>query len=162
MLLATFLAYGTTPDLAKLRSDFRKASSDESAAEQLLENLKTTKSRDPLQEGYLAATEALMAKYAFIPTSKYSWCKRAISRFETAIQSAPENLELRYLRIAVEANLPSFLNMSGDVETDKKKIMQLLPSSQDADLNRDAANLLLSLQLCTKNEEAIICKYVQR
>ena len=72
----------------------------------------------------------------------------------------PANLEIRYLRIAVEINLPSILNMSNDIDTDKKKIFELLPRSTDIQLNRDVARFLIDKKLCTPEQRVSLEKII--
>lgn len=146
--------------LSYVRSEFKKATDNEETAEQLLVYLKKSPERDALIEGYLAATEALMAKYAFLPTTKYSRCSTAMKGFKKAIDMDPANLEIRYLRIAVEINLPSILNMSNDIDTDKKKIFELLPRSTDIQLNRDVARFLIDKKLCTPEQRVSLEKII--
>jgi hypothetical protein len=159
-LLLTISLFAQAPTVATLRADFKKAADDESAATSLLEKLQRVVPQTPLIIGYTAATETILAKHAFMPTSKYSWCKKGINRFKVAIAGDPDNLEIRFLRIAVEANLPGFLNMSGDVPADKQKIMTLLPASTDKALNKDVAEFLIKQHLCTGAEESALKKYL--
>jgi len=142
--------------IEKVRLDYRNAVENESVAKQLLEELQHSGNQNVLFMGYQAATEALMAKHAFMPTSKYSWCKKAMSHFEQAIAAAPENLEIRYLRLAVEVNLPSILGMSDDIPADKQQIIRLLPRSENTGLNKEVIKFLLDRKLCTSYEEETI------
>lgn len=154
--LLLFLSMGQSLlaiSLDAIRIDFKKAAQDETAARQLLTSIQNSGNKDALFIAYQAATEALMAKHAFLPTSKYSWCKRAMNTFNIAVGASPENMEIRYLRIAVEVNLPAMLGMSGDIAADKNKILQLLPSSKEKTLNKDVIQFLLDRHLCTAAEE---------
>jgi hypothetical protein len=159
-LLFFTAAIAETSSLLSLRTDFKKAADDEAVANALYEKLQRTTPKTPLITGYMAATETILAKHAFLPTSKYSWCKKGINRFKEAVAADPENLEIRYLRIAVEANLPGFLNMSGDVTADKQKILTLLPLSTDKSLNKDVAGFLIKQHLCTSAEESALKKHL--
>lgn len=147
-------------DMNDIRSKFAKAADDEAVASSLIEQLKACKEKSGLVTGYLAATEAFMGKHAFLPTTKYSWCKRSETDFENAVAQEPANLEIRYLRLAVETNLPSFLNMSKHIEVDKRSVIRLLPNSTDPSLNSKTAKLLLDQKTCTKEEAIILRRYV--
>jgi hypothetical protein len=157
LVFASLVSYQIpAQSIETIRLKFRKAAENEAIAKDLLSSLQHSGNKDPLILGYLAATEALMAKHAFLPTSKYSWCKRAMNDFSNAIHMAPENLEIRYLRIAVEVNLPSLLGMSGDIKEDKTMIVLLLPRSKDSELKKNAVQLLLDNKLCSTSEESAL------
>ena len=146
----------TVLTIEKVRLDYRNAVDNESVAKQLLDEIQRSGNQNILFMGYQAATEALMAKHAFMPTSKYSWCKKAMNHFEQAIAAAPENLEIRYLRLAVEVNLPSILGMSDDIPADKQQIIRLLPRSENTGLNKEVIKFLLDRKLCTPSEQETI------
>jgi hypothetical protein len=147
--------------LPDVRQKFLLAADDEDVATALVGSLKSCTDKSGIITAYLGATEALMGKHAFMPTSKYSWCKKAMADFENAVSKDPENLEIRYLRLAVESNLPSFLNMSQHIQQDKVKSLQLLKSSADKELNRKVATLLLDRKICTKSEESQLQQHIQ-
>lgn len=111
---------------------------------------------------YIGAAESLMAKHVFMPMSKYHWCLKALEKFKEAIAASPGNLEIRYLRLAIQVNLPSILHMSGDIPEDKQKILSLLPSSTDESLNHDISTFMLQHRhLCTPSEQEILKTYVR-
>ncbi|MFM9028236.1 MAG: hypothetical protein ACKOQ6_09585 [Bacteroidota bacterium] len=152
--------YCSACSIEDIRSRFAKAAEDEKTAAGLLETLKNCPQKSALITGYIGATEALMGKHAFMPTSKYSWCKKSETDFNSAVIKDSENLEIRYLRFAVESNLPSFLNMSKHVDEDKSKMIQLINSSNDKTINRKVARLLLDSKMCTKPEEAQLKRHL--
>lgn len=151
----------TDPALLGLRAGLKKAEVSESDALRFYDQLLQTRPQTPMTEGYLAATEGLLAKHAFLPTTKYSRCKQSLERFSKAIAADPKNLELRYLRLAVETNLPGFLGMSGDVSTDRTVAMQMLPTCSDQWLRRGLARLLLEKGSCTSTETESLRKYLE-
>lgn len=144
----------------RLRKEYKSAVADEGRATALLEKLRATPSKDALTYGYIAATEALLAKFAFLPTTKYSLCKRSMEDFRLAVAADPENLEIRYLRLAVQVSLPSFLDMSNDIDADRKKALFLLPVSLDRMLQKDVARLLIDQRLCTPAESVRLRTYL--
>ncbi len=139
----------------ELRNQFEEACKDEKAANDLFQSLIETKQPSPLVSGYSGAVEAVLARYNLNPLQKYRFCKNGLSKLSSAIETTPASIELRYLRLIVEYNLPSFLSMSEHIDEDKNAILTMIKNSSDSDLNQRIANFLLSSNLCS-NEEKII------
>jgi hypothetical protein len=55
---------------------------------------------------------------------------------EDAIHSKPDNIELRFLRFAIQSEIPFFLGYNDAVEMDKKIILKAFPYIIDEDLRR--------------------------
>lgn len=160
LLLVLSGSLSSACNIDEIRARFSKAADDEKTASSLLETLKNCPQKSSLITAYIGATEALMGKHAFLPTSKYSWCKKSESDFGSAVTKDPESLEIRYLRFAVESNLPSFLNMSKHVDEDRKKMMQLIGSSTDKSMKPKVARLLIDSKTCSKQEEMQLQRYL--
>lgn len=144
---------------AEIRTQFDSACTDRKKAELFLNNL-SVHGNSPLIEGYSAATETIMARFCFNPFEKYRYCKNGMERLNRTISKSPATLELRYLRIVLQYNLPKFLNLSGHIEEDKKSILRLIRHSDDHDLNRRVAVFLTKNKLCSESETAAIQKYL--
>lgn len=141
-----------------VRADFELAAEDENKAEQLLKIL-SGKLTNPLLIGYRAAAEAMMGKYASAPWNKYSYCKQAMKSFSEAVSGDSGNIEIRYLRIAIQVHLPSFLHMSENIEEDKEVILANIDKSKDKILNRKIATFLLKQAICTEQENKLLRNY---
>lgn len=83
---------------------------------------------NPLLLAYKASATALKGKYAISPVSKVRYAKKALSQLDSLLDHHEKNTEIIFLRLAIEQNIPSFLNMSPHVEEDKESIMLHLPS----------------------------------
>ena len=59
------------------------------------------------------------------------------------------NLELHFLRFAVQTNIPSFLPYTGDIEYDKKYIFLNLGKSKDKDLIKRIILYLSQTKYCS-------------
>jgi hypothetical protein len=139
-------------DPATLRSRFRSVALDQACAQTFLEDLGRAPS-GALVRAYEAATTALLAKSTWNPYTKVEHCRTSAILFRSAILLQPENPEIRYLRLAVQLNLPKFLSMSGDIEEDRSVILANL-SSADPAVRHDIAAFLLEHKLCDRNQLA--------
>ena len=137
----------------EVRKLFRQASQDEAVAEQLIRTL-SSEHDQPLMQAYRAATTALLGKYALNPYTKLSHCRNSSELFQKAIAADPGNVEIRYLRLAIQLNLPKFLGMSHDLAEDRRVILQGLSALPDAALRSEIARYLINQNQCTRAEVA--------
>ncbi len=151
-LLLPLLSAAIQPE--EVRKLFRQASQDEAVAEQLIKTLSSQQDQ-PVLQAYFAATTALLGKYALNPYTKLSHCKQSSEVFQKAIAADPGNVEIRYLRLAIQLNLPRFLGMSNDLEEDRRVILQGLPFLRDISLRNEIAQFLLAQHQCTRAE--LVC-----
>lgn len=148
-LLLPSLAEALQPEEVRIR--FRQAGQDEAEAQRLHAEL-LAQHPTPLLRAYLAATTALQAKYAFNPYNKVSYCKTSSELFQQAIAEDPRNVEMRYLRLAVQLNLPKFLGMSNEVAEDRRVILEGLSFLSDTGFRSEIAHYLLQEKQCSRDE----------
>ena len=154
----TTSVFAGNPSTIDLRKQFTEACQQEKIAETFYNNLSKSESKDPLYIGYKGAIQTVLAKYSYNPFCKYRNCKQGLNSMNLAIAASPESLELRFLRLSIESNLPKFLNMAIHVNEDKSKIFSLLPKSQDTDLNKRIVDMLLAKKLCSREESTQLTK----
>ena len=71
-------------------------------------------------EGYFALATMMLAKTHKNPFTKLSYFNRGKYILETTIKSNPDNVELRFLRYAVQAKVPAILFYFNNQEADKE------------------------------------------
>jgi len=107
-------------DLSKVRACYKVMSASEKNVEQLITTVNTSKSIPLLvKQGYLAAAEMASAKYKFSPLSKLELFNSGKKKLENAIAADSNNLEIRYLRLTIQHNAPSFLGYNKNITSDK-------------------------------------------
>ncbi|MBK9413758.1 MAG: hypothetical protein IPN61_10170 [Bacteroidetes bacterium] len=117
--------------------------------------LKSNPSKD-IEQGYRGAVLALKAKYSANPLKKYNYCKDGLSMISNAIETSPYDLELRYLRLLIESNIPAFLGMNYNVKDDKQIILNNIGSEQDINLKQIISSFLLNSNICTDKEKKML------
>jgi hypothetical protein len=80
---------------------------------------------DPVITAYHGAAISTTANCFVLPLGKWKTFKRGRDKIEEAVETAPENLEVRFLRFTVQSNIPSFLNYNNLAE-DKGFILKAL------------------------------------
>ncbi|MDX2284627.1 MAG: hypothetical protein NW241_10710 [Bacteroidia bacterium] len=112
------------PDLDTLRRDFQAAAGDAARAARLWEALHRYQGPDPVRLAYRAAASALRAHHAWNPVDKLRLLHDAMQTFEDAIRRAPDQVEIRFLRFAIEHHLPGFLDRLYHFDEDKAVMIE--------------------------------------
>ena len=130
----SFFTFYLSPDLNKLRNLFPLINKNESYAVALLNssnNIKTISA--PLNNAYKAAAQMALAKYKFNPISKLSEFNQAKITLNDCVKKDSLNLEIRYIRLAIQEHVPAILNYYKNIDPDKKFIIQNLHSLKQID-----------------------------
>lgn len=149
-------------NIIAIRNLFEQASHIEEQATLLLKLTSNANETNIVLFGYKGASNMIMAKYKLLPTTKLSYFNEGKKILEKAIKLAPNNVELHYLRLSIQLNIPSFLGYSSHIDSDKKILIQHIKSntlSATSDLEKRIINFLLSNKLCTKHELSIDKKH---
>ncbi len=80
----------------------------------------------PIILAYYGGTIALKGKHAFWPFDKLSYLNSSMDILKLAIDKAPDNLEIRFIRFSILDNIPGILGYSEEREKDKDEIVHLL------------------------------------
>jgi hypothetical protein len=154
----TFLsfAFAQKISLDEIRKQYVKGAASESEAKDLLKSLRKESSLTPVMLAYKGATQALMAKYAKLPTKKYSLAKKGMAIINNAISKDPENIEIRYIRFTIQDNVPSFLGLSGDLKKDKDLIIKNHPKRKEYQVDdnffKEMVSFLIQSDECSEEE----------
>lgn len=105
-------------NIKSIRANYEKATTDKTVCQSLIKDLSNEKISN-LELAYLGALETIWAKYVGNPFSKLSTFNKGKEKLEKAVKNAPDNLEIRYLRLSVQKNAPSFLGYDKAIKTDK-------------------------------------------
>ena len=138
-----------------LRNSFQACTSKEKI-ESFHSQLFDSKSNDAIFYGYQGAVTALKAKYSSNPLKKYNFCKAGLYTISNAIAKSPADLELRYLRLVIESNIPSFLGMNCNIKEDKNIIINKIEHEKDLHLKKMISSFLLKSDICTDKEKKLL------
>ncbi len=106
--------------LNTLRELYKQSVGQQQAAEKLWKRVKNYNGKEGIIFAYKGAAKALVASYDWNPLNKYLALHESMKYFQKAIELAPRNIEVRFLRFAVQHNIPEFLGMSNHLSEDKK------------------------------------------
>ena len=95
----------------------------------------------------------MQAKYGFNPISKLRRFKKGKTLIEEAVKKQPDNLEIRFLRLAIQTNLPAFLNYSDNIIEDEKYLLANIQTIKNKNLKQDILKYLLASKHCSAEEK---------
>ena len=138
-----------------IRNMFEQASVNEVSANKLLALLNAEPNLSPTLLGYKGSTIAMEAKYTVNPLKKLKYFNEGKSLLEKAIKSEPQNIELRYLRLAIQTNIPTFLNYSKNIDSDKILLLGAIKSKLilDEDLLKKIIYFLNQCKYLSQSEK---------
>ena len=155
LLLKSFLLTPTaSPTLHDVRIMYHEASINDNVCKKLVTILKPfDEKKDPVFYGYRAGATMMMAKYVFSPFSKISYFRKGRDMLQRAVNADNQNMELRFLRFAVQTNLPFFLGYKDHIGADKLFILKGLSNLEDPVLKANIAKFMKESDYVSENEK---------
>lgn len=119
-----------------MRNLFPLISKSESSAVALLNIANKIKAiPQSLNNAYKAAAQMALAKYKLNPFSKLSEFNEAKKKLNDCVNKDSLNIEIRYIRLAIQEHAPVILNYNNNINQDKKYIIQNIHSLKQKDPN---------------------------
>lgn len=154
LLLFTTKIYSAEPELAEVKRLFEASVNSKASSDQLLKILSDIgPSSTPLLICYKGAAEMMRCRYGFNPINKFKRFKKGKNLIEAAVKKEPDNIEIRFLRFAIQTNIPAFLNYNEDITKDKKYLLNNVKTIKDKKLKEGMLKYLLTSDHCTVGEK---------
>ena len=155
-IFSSHLILANDISLDEVRIAFYKITIDSKNTPQLLDRLYSHSNPDAVILGYTAATEAIMAKVVWNPYSKFSYLFKSKKTFENAVEKNSYNVEIRFLRFAVEHHLPKYLGLSKNMQIDKNVIIDEMDSNSVMKMNDEmldyTMHFLINSNRCSEKD----------
>ena len=87
----------------------------------------------------------IQAKYTLNPVNKLDRFNKGKELIRTAFSRDTLNLEMRFIRFSIQSNLPSFLGYRGNLDQDKRFLLNNTKTSKDTELQEMIFNYLSGL-----------------
>ncbi len=159
-LVALCTKIAASPDLQVIRQQYLKAIEEKTEAYEMHKLMKNIESDVPVIKAYKASSKALIARYSYNPYTKVQKLKNALEEFDQAVYDAPRDVEVRFLRFAVQYHLPEFLGLSDNVEKDRKFLIKRMMNPElnqkPAAVQKVIGRFLLNEVECQEQVEARI------
>jgi hypothetical protein len=151
LLFIAFRSERSSP-LVEIRNLYEDSAKNKAANTRLIKLLEDLEDGAPLFMGYRGAAVMMEANYVLSPLSKLNRFKTGKALIERALKASPGNLELRYIRLTIQTNLPRFLGYAGDIAKDKGFLIGNLSETQDVDLRKRIVAYLSVAKICSEEE----------
>lgn len=123
ILFFSCIFYAKCQTLEEVRLSFHQAVLDPDKSRDFHDYITRFKSENATIKAYQAVSEAMLAQVLWNPFTKLSQVRKYDKQIAMVVGKDPDNIEIRFLRFAIEYNLPRFLGMSDHLEEDKLKIL---------------------------------------
>lgn len=127
-VLSVFLSVSAEANpytVTNLRRQYQEAAASKEAGERFYKLMAAYQQQDAVVLAYKAAAEAIRARDASM-FNKLTYVQNASKQFDQAVKLDGDNAEIRFLRLSVESNLPSFLGLSQHVDEDREFLLHTL------------------------------------
>ena len=120
-------ASGQDDLLMKIRKNIGEVFKTETVCLEMKDAFDSTDiSKNNLLLGYKGAVELGMARHHPNVFKKMGFFGDGKDHLEESIKNAPKSIELRFLRLTIQANLPAFLGYGSEKESDKAFVLNNL------------------------------------
>lgn len=116
LFLATTSVYAT--DFESIRKNYDRFVSDKELCQKTLKQLSESKNDSALHQAYLGFLETVWANHVINPFKKLKTFNSGKQNIDAAIELDPENVEIRFIRLSVQKNAPSFLGYNSNIQED--------------------------------------------
>lgn len=111
-------------DLNELRTNYNKAVQDKVLCKMMIDELEESKTISAIYLAYLGGFQTIWANHVLNPIIKLQSFKKGKKNIEQAINIEPDNVEIRFIRLSVQKNAPSFLGYHDDIKEDRNFIIK--------------------------------------
>lgn len=142
MPIMCFMASFDVGILDEVRANYNRFLSDKELCGKMILELEETKNHSATHLGYLGGLQTIWANHVFSPVNKLNTFNKGKKNIEQAIKKEPNNVELRFIRLSVQKNAPSFLGYQSNIKEDIDFIKNDRSEIKSPVLNRHIEPLL--------------------
>lgn len=117
-LLFSVKSFGFSMDLEYIRKHYEQAASDKELCQEMINDLSKI-APTSVHLVYLGALQTIWANHVIDPFSKLSTFKKGKATIEQAVKIDRDNVEIRFVRLSVQKNCPSFLGYNNNIKEDE-------------------------------------------
>ncbi|MFZ1688743.1 MAG: hypothetical protein WAU70_15040 [Flavobacteriales bacterium] len=121
--------------LTDLRGNIRAMFDDEDVCDRIAARLETEDTEtDPLMKGYLGVLTIARGTHRINPFARLGTFNDGVDILEAALASDPSSVELHFLRLSIQVNVPGFVGYDEQRTEDREFVVSRLHTVQDTEL----------------------------
>lgn len=146
-------AFSQLPSLDDLRKEYFMLLENEKKCKETYLQLSSIKNPSQLYSAYKAVFTMAMARYTNNVITKWSYFNQGRDLLEEVIKKNPDNVEMRFLRITIQDNVPSILSYSCNIDEDKNFILSYYHTIPGNGLKENIRTYFLKSAFCSAEEK---------
>lgn len=155
--IAFFFTLFQSLNLHDVRQAYKYAAQSPEKVEAFYNSMKSVSKTDNVAlVGYKGASIALKARSAKTLKDKKDGFIAGVGFIEFAIETEPNNIELRFIRIGIQENTPKILKYNQAIETDKQFILKQFKFISSSNLKNHIRDYILQSDSFTSEEKSVI------
>lgn len=155
-ILFLFIAIGSSPELSQMRKNYPKANASEEITNELFKELASIKNpENSILTAYKGAVYTLKAKFAKGVKTKKEYFKVGVELIESSIAAAPDNIEIRCLRLSVQENSPKIVGYKSNIKEDKEFILAHFKGTSSNEVKEFVKNFAQQSSLFEDSEKQL-------
>jgi len=150
------ISWSQNVSVPEIRNELFYSDFDQTQTKLFYEKIYAIRQKTPVVIAYQGVAEALLAKVVWNPFTKINYLKTSRDNLQQAVNQAPENIEIRFLRLSTQYYLPSIMGFSSNLPEDKAAIMKNIESLDqeelDGQLLKFIFEFMIDSNLCSNEE----------
>lgn len=143
------------PTITEIRKLYPNASKSESNAKEFALKLTDVATDDKTLLAYKGASITMIAKFKKKVSDKISAFKEGSKLIELAVATEPNNIEIRFIRLSVQENVPAIVKYKKNISEDKVFILKQY-KEQSATLKEYLKSFILQSKSFSAEEQKAI------
>lgn len=140
-----------------VRTAYKEAAQDKDKVEAFHKSMtRVAKTDNPVLVAYKGAAIALLAKQQKTIKAKKEGFIEGVTLVEHAIERAPNNIEVRFVRLSIQENTPKLLKYKKNLEEDKQFILAQFKNIKFSHLKNHIKDYISQSKVFTDEEKSVI------
>lgn len=129
----------------QLRERLELGQTDKKIAEETHQLLEATNSKNPRYNALKASNYGVMCLHHKSPVKRMGYLKKMSAIINMAVQQAPDDLEVRLIRLSIETQVPKFLGFSKHIKADRDFVNSNFKQENFLDSPYEALEVLIHI-----------------
>jgi len=145
-----------TLELNQVRQSYKEAAQSQELVDAFYKSMQTVSKTDAMAlVAYKGAAIALKARSAKTLKEKKDGFIEGIGYLEYAIETEPNNIEPRFVRLGIQENTPKILKYKDAIEDDKQFILKQYQYISSSNLKNHIKDFILQSTVFTDKEKSV-------